>query len=113
FTVCLVNKGGMLKHDADGKLDIKLVLTLTLTQDLTLKPGDLRLAFLDTNLRQLEGLTIVVPPEWKQKTFKKGENQETLTLQFPAPGELDVGREYYVVVILDDQLRFVKFKVAK
>src|SRR5262245_327437 len=77
LTVRLLNKDGVVKYDKAGKLTLKVELALTLGRERQLKPNDLRLAFLDADLRQLEGVTIAVPKEWEAKRFKKGENKDT------------------------------------
>lgn len=113
FTVRCLNKDSVVKYDEGGKLNLELELTLTLPQEIQIKPGDVRLWLLDSQLRQLEGGSIVLPEDWKTRKFKKGENKDTLTLHVPAPGALEEGREYYVAVNLIDYLRLVKFKVGK
>jgi len=111
FTVRCMNKDSVAQYGTAGKLDLKLELTLSISQEYQLKPGDFRLAILDARLKQLDGTTVALPEEWKQKTFKKGDNKDTLTIQFPGLGDVGEGREYYLVIMLVDQFRFVKFKV--
>ena len=121
FAVRCLNKDSVVKVEADGKLNLKLELTATLDKDHQLKPGDFRLAFLDSQLRQLDEIAIAIPEDWQKKTFKKGENKDILTLNVLG-GEFKEGREYSLAVILTDRggegvfpvwLRLVKFKLGK
>ena len=122
FTVRCLNKESVVRPDPDGKVNIQLEVTLNLRQELQLKPGDVRLAILDAQLKQLDELVSVVPPDWTKKSFKKGMHKETLTLQFPGLGDINAGREYYVAImftgpgeegVFPASLRLVKFKVAQ
>jgi hypothetical protein len=120
FTVRCLNKDSVLFPEKQGELNLKVECLVVVEQEIQLKPGDFRLAILDAKLRQLDEISLAIPDDWKTKTFKKGANKDTLTMNLQG-GDVVAGREYYLAIMISTRgtdnvfpvvVRFVKFKVS-
>lgn len=120
FTVRCLNKDSVLFPEKRGELNLKVECLVVVEREIQLKPGDFRLALLDAKLRQLDEISIAIPDDWKTKTFKKGANKDTLTMNLQG-GDVVAGREYYLAIMISTRgtdnvfpvvVRFVKFKVS-